>query len=502
MMPQYLTNTVTKPTVAAHAMDQGHLERFDHTSPGGQPMIDHPSSSLTQDHSWTVSSVLKRARQNLGWSLSDVAGILRIRLVQLQAIEDGRFDELPGPVYAVGFVRSYADLLDLDSDRIVRMFREEIAVKDERPELVFPSPVQDSGVPGGALLMLAIVLAVVSYAGWYYVASPNRDLADLVPALPERFAAMINGDETENSVSDVPTVPEDRVTAAASSVPPPAPIDADGAGLSEEPDGTAGLGEDVSALDGPTAADQSLRSAGGRIETARLEPRGARTPTPETVESVTLATGTPTPDTLQAVIGDPMSEDDPVSGAVEVVPDLPAALSGADTGLRRPQSVDAGAFDEPLPRRIHDATTAEAATPAEPVTETEPDAAFAGDPGRTSVASLSAFDDLPLPPQAGGAGDAAHADAHEPRIIIQAVADSWVQVNDSDGLLVMTRTLRPGDRYEVPEDEGLRLVTGNAGGLEIFVDGQAVPALGASGVVLRNVPLDANRLQSGTATPN
>ena len=90
----------------------------------------------------------------------------------------------------------------------------------------------------------------------------------------------------------------------------------------------------------------------------------------------------------------------------------------------------------------------------------------------------------------------------QPRIVIRATADSWVQVNDATGSLVMTRILRPGDSYAVPDANGLNLITGNAGGLEILVDGERIPSLGGDGVVLRNIGLDASRLVDGTAVPN
>ena len=85
------------------------------------------------------------------------------------------------------------------------------------------------------------------------------------------------------------------------------------------------------------------------------------------------------------------------------------------------------------------------------------------------------------------------------RVVIRATADSWVQLRDGEGALVMTRVLRPGDVYEVPDAPGLTMVTGNAGGLEISVDGEAAPSLGAQGEVIRGVSLDARALMTGTA---
>jgi cytoskeleton protein RodZ len=64
---------------------------------------------------------------------------------------------------------------------------------------------------------------------------------------------------------------------------------------------------------------------------------------------------------------------------------------------------------------------------------------------------------------------------------------------------LVTRILGQGSSYVVPPQKGLRLTTGNAGGLEILVDGVSVPPLGPFGAVRRDVALDAERLKAGTA---
>ncbi len=58
-----------------------------------------------------------------------------------------------------------------------------------------------------------------------------------------------------------------------------------------------------------------------------------------------------------------------------------------------------------------------------------------------------------------------------------------------------------GDRYRAPNRAGARFVTGNAGGLRIMVDGEAVPALGPPGQVRRDVKLDPDLLKAGRAWP-
>ena len=75
----------------------------------------------------TVGQELSNARQRKGKRLSDVWLVLKIRPDQLVAIEEGRFDVLPGRVYAIGYVRSYAAHLGLDADRLVERLKAELA---------------------------------------------------------------------------------------------------------------------------------------------------------------------------------------------------------------------------------------------------------------------------------------------------------------------------------------------------------------------------------------
>src|SRR3546814_425857 len=88
------------------------------------------------------------------------------------------------------------------------------------------------------------------------------------------------------------------------------------------------------------------------------------------------------------------------------------------------------------------------------------------------------------------------------RIVIRATADSWVEVRAPGGEILLTRVLRTGDVYRVPDRAGLTLLTGNAGGLDIAVDGAPVPPLGPPGSVRRNVALDPAGLRNATGHIN
>ncbi len=80
------------------------------------------------------------------------------------------------------------------------------------------------------------------------------------------------------------------------------------------------------------------------------------------------------------------------------------------------------------------------------------------------------------------------------RVVIRARQDSWVQIRDAKDQAILTRVLREGESFDVPDQPGLVLLTGNAGGLVITVDGKALPPLGAVGAVKRNLALDPDKL--------
>lgn len=65
-------------------------------------------------------SLLAAGRQAAGLSVHDVALRLKLSVDQINDLESGRFDKL-GPTFSRGFVRSYARLLNMDADAIVRL---------------------------------------------------------------------------------------------------------------------------------------------------------------------------------------------------------------------------------------------------------------------------------------------------------------------------------------------------------------------------------------------
>ena len=145
---------------------------------------------------------LKAARVRNGLDLAEVADEIRIRSVHLHAMEEGLFNDLPAHVYAVGFVRSYADYLGLDGEVAVQAFKHEASGLGGETKLVFPSPIPESRIPTGWLIACSLALAGLIYAGWYYAEMNGRLATDRVEPVPERLAALAPAPTTEQSIVD------------------------------------------------------------------------------------------------------------------------------------------------------------------------------------------------------------------------------------------------------------------------------------------------------------
>ncbi len=163
--------------------------------PGNGPSNDikmEADTSYSSDQ-MEIGRLLRHTRTSLGQSVEDVCKLLRIRKIYIEAIENSEYSVLPGGPYGMGFVKAYAEHLGLDSAEIARRFRAESNAPDVRSELSFPKPVQESRVPGGAVLLIAALLGIGAYGGWYYLSSQGKTIADLVDPLPERLASYTSG---------------------------------------------------------------------------------------------------------------------------------------------------------------------------------------------------------------------------------------------------------------------------------------------------------------------
>lgn len=319
-----------------------------------------------------IGTMLRRRREEVGQTLDAVSAATHIRAHYLKAIEAGRRRELPGTAYMIGYVRTYADYLGLDGDRLITDYHADLAGPRKKAEKkAEPEPAR---LPQVQLSPVTLVVALLALGAAGYFAY-----------------GYFSGDEepVDPAAVDAPAAPAAPAETDAASVSPPQP-----------PAGSA-----------PTGAEASPSGAipPGAAETATAGDAPAFPP---------ATTEDQVPPESDAEIA--ASPEDPADGVVEESPPQPEAAQGDGT------------------------------------------------------------------PATG-------------KIIVRAKLESWIQITNAKKEVVFSRVLRAGETYTVPEEEGLTLTTGNAGGVEITVDGTKLKSLGTVGLVKRDIPLDPQKLKDGSA---
>src|SRR5438094_18472 len=72
----------------------------------------------------SLGEYFQRAREAKGLTLEEAAARTRILPQYLKAVEENNYARLPDEVFAKGFVRSYARILGLNEDAVIRKFDE------------------------------------------------------------------------------------------------------------------------------------------------------------------------------------------------------------------------------------------------------------------------------------------------------------------------------------------------------------------------------------------
>lgn len=447
-----------------------------------------------------VGALLKASRLRIGEDLRDIADVLKIRYVYLEAIEDGRFGDLPGATYSVGFIRTYAEHLGLDSDEVIRRFKDQLVEKTPGSDLVFPEPIPEMGIPGGAIVFIGILVAVVAYGVWYINTSKDGFIAELISPVPERLARQDSIDKPGKKLADKPV--EKPAETPASEAAPEAPS---GETAEISPAETTSLA---------TTPGETPSSEAAPAETASSAPPPGETPSSE---AAPVEKDLPDSARIEAIMAEVIQD---LASGVEIAPaPAPIAETFPPESASTPESPRESAAAEPAPAPTTEPAPAEtsreaspapapesqdASPPPEPVSgpsvvpmDMIPPARPVGEPATRETPAAPETAALPAvpaetTPSPGG--------EEKGRIVVRAKMNSWIQVRDDTvNELLFTRMLRVGDSYAVPGRPGLKLSTGNAGALEILVDGEPVPSIGGEGTVRRNVFLDAERLKAGTA---
>ena len=151
-----------------------------------QPPSEDTSKSAegqaTETPRASFGSWLRHQREARSVSMREIADNSKISLRYLEALEQDRFDVLPAPVFARGFLREYARVVGLNPDEVVNLYL--VAIEEraeghrrlERPKPARPESSRSapSSLGYGLLLGLAVVLFVGIAALLSFLAERRR----------------------------------------------------------------------------------------------------------------------------------------------------------------------------------------------------------------------------------------------------------------------------------------------------------------------------------------
>jgi cytoskeleton protein RodZ len=201
---------------------------------------------------------LRREREQRGISLDDIALTTKIRAGLLQALEEEKFDRLPGGIFNKGFVRAYARHLGLDEDQLVadylvasgegpvrRPGETSTPARGEVPEpriqLVRedPEPQSESGnsLSNWGILAGLLVLVVVGLVAWvyYHREKQSENLPSSEPAAVTEPASRPSSNPAPSNQTPASPTPAPNAGAQTTSAPPAATSSAGSAQKSDNP---------------------------------------------------------------------------------------------------------------------------------------------------------------------------------------------------------------------------------------------------------------------------
>lgn len=164
-----------------------------------------------ENEAQTVGELLRNTRIKQGKELKEAAEVLCIRTSYLEAIENMDIKNIPSAPYGTGFIRSYADFLGLNGERILSSYRQSVYGTAEQNKNTQEKKVETSGPKWHHILWGAIGLALLVYAWAKFPLSETTDtVTDFENTLETTsFPEPVIIDETPQSFE---TISEEKTT--------------------------------------------------------------------------------------------------------------------------------------------------------------------------------------------------------------------------------------------------------------------------------------------------
>jgi len=133
----------------------------------------------------SLAEVLKSTRKKKGLSLEEAEEETKVRSKYLEALEESRFDVLPGNVYALGFLAKYAEFLGLEKEPILAQFKLERGEEKDLGKLVPERRIRQAyfSITPRIIAIFAVVIVLAGIVGYIiysvrqFTSPPNLEIS-------------------------------------------------------------------------------------------------------------------------------------------------------------------------------------------------------------------------------------------------------------------------------------------------------------------------------------
>ncbi len=134
-----------------------------------------PAAPIDAPH-LRIGAVMRAARENGGYSLDQVSKETRVHLSHLRAIEDMTPNLLGAPVYAKGYIKTYARFLGMDEQTTLDRYLSECAIlKDpEKQEIAPPATSKARKLPVAVPVLGILIVALVAGGAFVFLSSGDK----------------------------------------------------------------------------------------------------------------------------------------------------------------------------------------------------------------------------------------------------------------------------------------------------------------------------------------
>jgi cytoskeleton protein RodZ len=407
-----------------------------------------------------VGEILRRTRKHYGQTLEDIEAAIRVKKHQLDAIEKGQIDLLPGYVYALGFVKAYAEHVGLDGDKVANLFKQQYApVPPAAPELNFSIEKKSPLLPSKAIIAACVFTALVIIAVCItYKARHNMQKTAIID-VPDRLL------EEGIQSSDLKFAYDDSYNArkAEAQKEPAAPITHDDP-VNENAEKSATAS---------TAATDAAKTTEIKEETSTA------TSTATDVTASALPPQTPSQSTEIPVEENTVKNTtEPSAQSMDTAPPAPTDTEITTDQESTQYKQEPERSDQMADNLVVTEATGQVAPPEQ--------AQASYEEGRNS--------EYREQKQQNEENSPVVKPQFDNRLVLAVEELSWVEIRAEDGQILLSKLLKPGEQYAIPANTRYNMVAGNANGVRFIVDGKALPKMGSAGKVVRNVTLDPDYL--------